>query len=283
MESVTTQHFPKTANNYEGQLGNGEDIPTVVESDNDEERCPYCGEWYSGIGVHWTRSSDCKWPQISQYKTNLLTGLMLGDGSMHTNCGHFECGLVNKTFLQWLSCELGWLVNNLSMQQTAIKSAKNTRETLGRNTQPSDALDYYLLRTRSHPSLQQFIEWYNTGEIVFPTNIELTPTILRMWYISDGGLHWGNKKPIVELNSVNEANRPEAIENMLGCAGFTINHKKGSEHFYIPHCEIDEFFDFMGNEPVPGFEYKWTYEDRERYDKLKDEMRTKHCTQTLNS
>jgi len=265
---------------YEGQLGDGERIPTVIESDGEEERCPYCGDWYSRISTHWSRGS-CQWPLISQHKMKLLTGMMLGDGGMQTRNGYFECGMTNKTFLDWLSNELGWLVGDLSMQKTAVETAQNARETLGTETQPSDALDYYFIRSRTHPSLQQFTEWYSTGEIVFPTDIELTTMTLRMWYVSDGGFDWHYESPRIVFGSCNESERPEAIENMLEGAGFTVNHGEGSKSFCIPHREIEQFFDYMGHDPVPGFEYKWAYEDRDRYDRLKGEMREQHCTQTL--
>lgn len=37
---------PTAPSDYEGQIGNGAEIPTVIESSGDEERCPYCGNWY---------------------------------------------------------------------------------------------------------------------------------------------------------------------------------------------------------------------------------------------
>jgi len=138
---------------YEGQLGNGEDIPTVIESDGDEERCPYCGQWYSQINSHWNQS-ECQYPSISPYKIELIKGMVLGDGSMHTNVGNFRAYNTNKMFLEWLDKELGWLTSGVSMMQTAVKSARTTRESFGGETQPEDSLDIYCLRSRTHPQLQ---------------------------------------------------------------------------------------------------------------------------------
>lgn len=277
----TTFGERRVPTDYEGQLGNGADIPTVIESDGDEERCPYCGNWYKRLSLHWT-SSDCQHPPISQYKMGLLKGLMLGDGSMHNTDGYFQCKMSNKTFLGWLCTELGWLVSDLRKKKTAVEAAKSVRNGLGRNTKAKDCVDYYAAFSRTHPQLQRFSEWYSTGEIVFPADLQLTPTSLAMWYVSDGGLDWSNGAAgvMIKFTSLNESERPQAIESMLEGCGFTVQHGKSSKNFHIPHREIDDFFEYIGD-PVPGFEYKWAYEDRDRYDRLKTQMREQHCTQTL--
>jgi hypothetical protein len=269
---------------YSRQLSDGREIPTIIESDNEQERCPYCGNWYSKIANHWSHpQSDCQWPPISNYKMELLTGMMLGDGSMNTANGHFECGMINKTFLEWLSTELGWLVNGISIDKTAVKMAKECNGSFGSDTKPSNCSDYYRMYTRTHPDFQQFIDWYNGGKITYPNDVKLKPTILRMWYVSDGGLNWSHNGAMIQFTSCNEANRPKVIRNMLNNIGFTVNHSKGDKSFYIPYREIDQFFDYMGHNPVPGFEYKWSYKKQSQYDILKKEMRERHCTQTLEN
>lgn len=81
--TLDTGRVKQVPRDYEGQLGNGEDIPTVIESDGDEERCPYCGDWYSSIGNHWSHTSvNCSHPPVSRYKMGWLKGMMLGDGSL---------------------------------------------------------------------------------------------------------------------------------------------------------------------------------------------------------
>lgn len=266
---------------YEGQLGNGEDIPTVIESDGEKERCPYCGNWYKRVSSHW-RLGKCQYPPISEYKIELLKGLMLGDGSMNTTDSYFRCKMTNRTFLQWLSNELGWLASDVRKKKTAVEIADGCRNSLDRNTQAKDCVDSYGIHTRPHPQLRGFTEWYSTGEIVFPTDLQLTPTSLAMWYVSDGGLSWQHERThiMVRFASVNESERPQSIINMLEGCDFTVQHGKGSNEFYIPQREVDDFFEYIGD-PVPGFAYKWAYEECDRYDRLKTQMREQHCTQTL--
>jgi len=280
-DDQTTLVEAHTPLDYDGQLGNGYDVPTILETDDGEERCPYCGDWYKQITTHWTCSS-CQYPPVSAYKMELLKGMMLGDGHMNLSYGNFRCGMTNKTFLEWLTTELGWLASDVRKQCTAVEIATKAREGLGSDTFAEDCVDLYSIRSRPQPQLQWFTEWYSTGEIVFPTNIELTPTSLAMWYVSDGGLIWhdcDNAK--IKFTSCNESERPQAIIDMLEGCGFTVTHGDTAKDFYIPHRDVDDFFSYIGA-PVEGFKYKWEYEDRERYDELKTQMREQHCTQTLS-
>jgi len=161
---------------YEGQIGNGEKIPTVVESDGDEERCPYCGEWYSRIGTHWSRGS-CHYPHISEYKMQLLRGMMFGDGSLSLDKKNprFRIKMINKKFLQWIDHELGWLTSGLTMGKTCVESAKSVRDNFGSDTQAENAYDIYDICTKSHPQFERFSSWYDSGEIVFPFGFSVSP------------------------------------------------------------------------------------------------------------
>lgn len=267
---------------YEGQLGDGGLIPTVIESDDDEERCPYCGQWYSRIGSHWAKSS-CSHPPISRYKMELLKGMMLGDGGldMDNKNAFFRIKMTNKTFLEWLDVELGWLTNGVTKAKTAVESAWSARESFGGDTRPEDVLDIWRLNTRAHPQFNEFAEWYSTGEIVFPWNLTLSPEALKMWYVSDWCLGHGNRdnrKTCVRFTSRNEQDRPESIVNSLESLDFTVNHS--GKDFALSVEDTEDFFEYIGD-PVPGFEYKWAYNDYEEYQRLKEQCREQHCTQTL--
>jgi len=272
--------YANTHNDYEGQLGNGADIPTVLESDGDRERCPCCGNWYQRIGSHWSRSS-CEYPPISNYKMELLKGMMLGDGSVNFGSRHscFGIGMTNVTFLKWLQTELGWLSGTLSMQRTATEQAQSVRDGFGCDTDESNCLDCYQFFTKSHPQFEKFGQWYDTDEIVFPENLSVSPTVLKIWYVSDGTFDWGTEHTTqVQFDSTNESERPDAIIGALEEHGFTVG-QSGST-FRVSTSDTEDFFELIGD-PVPGFEYKWQYQDRERYKQLKEQHQVKHCTQTL--
>lgn len=258
----------------------------ILETKNGEEQCPDCGNWYSRIASHWSQS-DCQWPDIDEYQMELLKGMMLGDGSLHqyqNDAGnpYIRFQMTNKTFLQWLSNELGWLCDDVKMQKTATEMSERVCEGLNNDvSKPEDCLDYYRCRTRSHPLCNQFADWYATGEKVFPQDLKLTPTSLKMWYVSDGSISWrSDDSAQIVFTSRNEAERPGAIISMLEGCDFDVQHSDGGYRFRIPHRQIAWFFDYIGS-PPPGFDYKWQYRDRDQYEMFKRKTREYHCTQTL--
>lgn len=256
---------------------------TTIETRNGgaEERCPTCGNWYEILTSHWSRSS-CPYPSISEYRWELMKGMMLGDGGVDrsgTN-PYVEFYNTNKTFLEWLSNKLGWITTEVRRKKTAVESSQDTRKTLGRDTQPEDCVDCYRCPTRCMPIFDEFASWYNTGEIRFPRDLSVSPTSLRMWYVSDGGFNWGSTNPRVKFASHNESERPEAIINALEEHGFTVGHS--NESFQLSTDNTEDFFDLIGHDPVAGFEYKWAWRDEDRYHRLKDWGRGVHHTQTLD-
>jgi len=212
----------------------------------------------------------------------LLKGMMLGDGSLSFNQKYpqFIIIMTNVTFLGWLQTELGWLSETLSVKRIASEGAKHISNSLSENIDESNCLDTYQFSIKSHPQFEQFGQWYNTGEIVFPKNLLVSPTALKVWYVSDGTLKWDSRydSKNIRFASLNESNRPDAIVSALEKHGFTVGHS--GKVFRLSTSDTEDFFELIGD-PVPGFKYKWAYQDRERYKRLKEQHREQHCTQTL--
>lgn len=251
-----------------------------------KERCHDCGDWFKGITNHWAKSS-CQYPKVSNNKIELLKGCLLGDGSVYRGNAnpYIDVAMTNKTFLEWLDEKLGWLSNGVVRKHTSVKSAKNARQNLGRDTQPSETLDFYRLQTRSIPQFNRFSSWYNTGEKVFPDGLVLSPVATRMWFVTDGCLAYDsrprNRTPRISFASTNEKERPETIIQALEEHGFTVSHS--GHDFRLSAKETEDFFDWIGKNHVPGFEYKWEYHDYTKYQQLKLQCRENHCTQTLSN
>ncbi len=266
---------------------NGSTIETRETDDGTvEEQCPNCGSWYQRIASHWGQSS-CDHPPISEKKWEMCKGLMMGDGSLgnknRKNCNIY-IGNTNVTFLEYLQDEFGWLASTFCQRVTAQKVANQLNgRVIGnreRNTQPEDCVDAYNLVTRSHPVFNHFEQWWMTGEKVFP-QIEYTKPLLRMWWVSDGSFDWKSLNNCrIQFASRNEASRPENIIQSFKDIGFDCSLHSDSL-FSLPVSQTEDFFDYIGHDPVPGFEYKWAYEDKDRYERLKEQCREEHCTQTL--
>lgn len=245
----------------------------ITDEGTERDVCPSCGNDYQRIGTHWTMSS-CEHPPISEYKKELLTGLLMGDGCIDGPEGgnsRMQVFNISIRFLEWLSDELGWLTTSISMKRTAEETARNARETLGRETSVEDAHDYYCLSIRTHPWFDTLRAWYGDGGKAFPTDLEPSPNLFKMWYVSDWCVHWNNANPSLQVDSANEQERPEAIENVLDTAGFEVT--QSGKNFRLLTADTERFLDYIGD-PVPGIEYKWEVDDRARYDSLKDEVGT---------
>lgn len=269
-----------TTGDYNGQIGDGGDAPTIIENNGDEERCPYCWNWYTGIGQHWSRGS-CSYPPMSQYKKDLMKGMALGDGYVDTQNKNpcFVLYNTNVTFLEWLQTELGWLGNSVRCHIYAKDAVSDVLKDSG--TKPDDCLDMHLLSTKSHPEFDEFGSWYDSGEIIFPVDLSVSPITLKVWYVSDGSLNYnchGQYKTRVEFTSLNESERPTRIKGALEEHGFTV--RNSGQNFALSTEDTEEFFNLIGD-PLPGFEYKWVYDDWDTYQMLKEETRRIHCTQTL--
>lgn len=246
-----------------------------------EEQCPSCGNWYKRINSHWSQSS-CDYPPISQRQYEIVVGLMMGDGTLGKRTENKMCRvqtkMTNKTFLQWLKQGLDWLSSNFCTKYTSIEKAKHDSESdFISDAKAENRFDQYCLQTRSHPIFDSFNQWWATGELVFP-QVNLTPTVLRMWYVSDGTLNFQSNSRI-KITSVNEKDRPENIIKSFGDIGFDVTQSR--KEFCLLTQDTEQFFDYIGHDPVPGFEYKWAWQDEDRYHRLKDAHDHVHCTQTL--
>jgi len=250
-----------------------------------EEQCPSCGSWYKRISTHWVRS-QCNHPPISKRKWEMCKGLMMGDGSLkhrdRNNCC-IDISNGNVTFLEYLQDEFGWLSSTLYKDQTFQKLANqlNERGVNGefRDTVPEDCVDSYKLNLRSYPVFNHFEQWWSSGEKTFP-QIKYTKPLLRMWWISDGSFNWKSGDSTIWFTSRNEGSRPENIIESFKNVGFDCN-LYSDYIFALPISQTEDFFDYIGHDPVPGFEYKWAYQNRDRYERLMKQGKEKHHTQTI--
>jgi hypothetical protein len=248
--------------------------------------CPECGESYRRLTQHWAMSSSCSYPALPERWLGLLTGILMGDGTIHdppsaANTRVDVCNIC-VTFLQWVDEKLEWLSNGVTLHRTSDEiRAENARSDLNRiSSLDYDIRDQYVLTTRRHPALNRYRHWYDS-EKRYPAEQDLRPAVLKQWYVCDGHLLWGtegHRRPQVWLAVENERDRPGVIEGLFDTTPISPSFRSG--RVMLTSDETEDFFEYIGD-PVPGFEYKWAYEDRDRYDRLKDECREKHCTQTL--
>lgn len=135
---------------------------------------------------------------------------------------------------------------------------------LSRNKQSvfTGGKEYYRFETRCHPELRDYLSWYRP-EKIWP-EIEITPTILKYLYISDGTYDNTNSHNRIMISCSKESHNPDRISKILDESGYPVGRvyiyerdgRSDDMQLWFDTEQTEKMFEDMG-EPVPGFEYKW--------------------------
>lgn len=233
--------------------------------------CPNCERGpFEHIGQHWNKGDRCSEPQLTEEQEEVIAGTLMGDGCVsHTDKNPaLSCLMINQRFLEHLDEMLGVFSTGVRLARTAEESAEENRERGFRpNADAEDYSDQYQLDTRNLEQLHKYEDWYSSGEKVWPEDLELTPTVLKYWYVGDGSYQVGENQVrgniVLSLN--NEREHKDKIESYFHDGpGVTVDRWREYE---APNGRIDcaavfhadtseQLFDYMGS-PLPGFGYKW--------------------------
>lgn len=235
-------------------------------------KCPECGNEYERLGRHFT-SKETHRPPISDKMNRILTGILMGDGSVRTQYEHpvFRLRITAKDYLKWLKNQCEWLFGDITLDQDASQQAELARKG-GMNPQadPTDYNDLYGMRSVPHPDFEQFQHWYGEEGKKYPDGLELSPTVVKHWYVCDG---WINYPKTASKGSIGirvsekhgDLGKIAAKFKPLGVEPTVIN-----ESIRFSLDDTGKLIKAFGD-PLPGFEYKWEYEDKEKYMKKKSE------------
>lgn len=251
--------------------------------------CPLCGQEYQHLGHHWAVSSLCDYPPIPDEWKEILTGIIMGDGTRHfppsAANARMEVANISKRFLSFLQSKLQWLTNSVRLKRTSDEIRDQNHE----STSPRfSSLDYeirdqYGLTTRRHPWFNQFDGWYTEAGKRFPDSLTLTPLILKYWYVCDGHLIWGAKghiRPQVWISASNESERGEYIRGLFAAVSIDPTFRDG--RLMLTADETEWFFEYVG-EPVPGYEYKFATESKQQYREMKEAFYRRNTTENATS
>jgi len=231
--------------------------------------CRQCGREFQRIGTHW-RKSDCEYPEFTEKQNEIITGLLLGDGcvlrSNPTSNPRVACNMVAEEYLEYLDEQFPVMGTGVVKTKTSEQAAKEKVDSGFRpDASKEDYQDVYRWYSRNTPRLESYLDWYSTGKKVFPDDIDLTPTVLKHWFVGDGFFDIYNYKVgRVAISTSNEIQNKRKIESYFDNIGFTQYYWKGFERkdgseggSIVFSTEITEqLFEYMG-EPLPSFEYKW--------------------------
>lgn len=235
--------------------------------------CHECDDDFARIGYHWS-NGRCDWPEIPDRQESLITGMMLGDGTLRrqTDNPFIQTYMICRPFLEWIDDELGWLSTGVSLYRDAESSAEISQSN-GHESDPSRYHDVYSLRTRSMKQFRRYESWYSNGtKKTIPGYLILTPVTAAIWYCCDGSLNWDRRYPGARPHvtiGVKDENMDRVLDMFEESSfGRTPTQDRSGIRFSVDATE--EFLDWI-SPPPKGFEYKYELDSLDRYESLKEE------------
>lgn len=185
---------------------------------------------------------------FSQEFKEILTGLLMGDGSLRIHkkgrnplYTHTDKNLEAIQYFKQLFENQGIKVSNIWI------NSKNK---------------CYYFQTES---LKEFIEFY---DLFYPIdskkrlpNINITPIILKFWYIGDGSIKKQNGTLNNSCNISNKWGNSFILNQFKSLFSNNSNYYKDEQKncgsFYIPHKGLIKMLEYIGECPVECYKYKW--------------------------
>jgi hypothetical protein len=231
-------------------------------------KCPFCDseKEYKTIGNHWRQS--CEYPTVSEFEYEVLSGLLAGDATVKSSkVGNtsIEIKMINKEFLNYVDKILGIKSTGVSKKYTSKEISENIRDSSPVSSECSFS-DQYVVTTRNIPDLNPFSEWYDEGEKRIPDSKKLTSTMVKYWYVCDGGLSWNKESNSsrAQLTSTNESDRLSEIANVIGKKS-GVRPSVYEDRIMFKPRETDDFLSWIGDAPR-GFEYKFCNSSLNEYE-----------------
>lgn len=238
------------------------------------KNCNQCGN-YSGenIGSHWSASDICSHPEPTEKQIEVLTGLLMGDGTVGKGQGNpfIKCKMINNEYLNFLDSNIfPKLGLGVSLKTRAEKQAKMSRDSdFSKNAKAENYSDVYLWYTMRNPNFDNFWSWYSDGKKKWPESVKITPAVLKHLYCSDGTYNNSGTANYISIGCSNEYSDRNKVNNLFRKSGLPTpnwlsdKRKDGSirASFYFSKEESKTLWEYMGP-PPKGFEYKWPEEYR---------------------
>lgn len=230
------------------------------------DRCDQCGKEYKRVAQHWSTGS-CDYPSFSTHQREIITGTLMSDACLNRSDSRnpqLKLSMITPQYLEFIDNEFGVFGNGVRHYRTAEELAEaNRKNGFSPNAKSENYNDLYRWHSMTHPELDDFSSWYDSGSKVWPEDITLTPTVLKHLYCGDG--HWsnthGNNCIIISMH--NECGNVKKINKMFKSSGLPSPSYTPDSNWKARFTveESRELWEYMGS-PLPGFEYKWPEEYR---------------------
>lgn len=220
--------------------------------------CKSCGKKYDRIGTHWSRSS-CDYPKLSNFQHEVVAGVLMGDGYINDNNKNprLQVNMISKEYLRYLDEIFPVVGTGVSLKRTGKENASLSRQSDFFSTVNEEEYnDQYRWQTLTNPAFDEYKGWYDSGEKVFPDNVNLTPTTLKHWYCCDGSLCKRGSYYRMKIAISNEFDNKDKIRTLFTDSGLPEPKFVSGKDIRWNKQESREIIDYMG-QPLPDFKYKW--------------------------
>jgi len=225
---------------------------------SDKVACPECGKEYSSLGNHWQWNPKHR-PEFTQQQKEIITGLVMADGCINRGGKkpRLTSNMISSNYLKYIDDIFGCLSTGVSLKLTAKENARRDRNSrFNANAKAKNYSNIYNWKTRRHPDLQQWADWYSTGEKLWPEDIELTPTVLKHWYCGDGNWENSGTSNRIKISMENEMENIEKVLSMFINSGLPKPSTHSGHKIVFTVDKSKELWEYMGK-PLPDFYYKW--------------------------
>jgi len=213
------------------------------------QTCYQCGKTYNSLGMHWRRG-ECSYPEITDRQHRIIQGCLMGDG--HLDFGNkspkFHVSNTNREFLQWLKTELQEHISRIYLHATAERQSESFEE---HGMGEWSCSDVYRLSSMTLRTLERYSEWYPEDGVSFPSDLELTPETLTVWYCCDGTLTDDEQ---IRIGTKNEMHREDFLTELF--SEYHVDPTLSTWNLCFTKEETQRLFDVMEDAP-DGMEDKW--------------------------
>lgn len=186
---------------------------------------------------------------LSNELREIILGNLLGDGCIRKGKSNIRNSYShvdkNLEYILWLESKF----NDSGIETYHNQSKQKSR--------------CFYFQTNTYDVFSEFRNmFYKNDKRITPKNIELTPIILRQWFISDGTASKQLERVFIAKYSTDD-NLLSQLKYLFGdsCAYYP-EQGRNTGKYYIPRKYLDSFYSYIGKSPVKCYEYKWKRKDK---------------------
>ena len=214
--------------------------------------------WLEQLGIPKREMSErhhlarANYVDLTSEAMQFLEGQLLGDGCLQSH-SEFSALYQHGSKYRWY-CE--WLSDTLAGY--GIQQSGNIRKNL-----VLGKYDSYQYASLAYTELRAVRErFYPEGKKIIPADLEITPLVLREWYVGDGSLAYPKRgRPAIMLATCCFSHDDVAlVADKLRDLGLEVSHYSNKhERLRIPARSVGRFLEYIGPPPkeIPMYHYKW--------------------------